>query len=53
VLANGSGSFTAVQSVVDPALAQTIINNPAGYYFNAHSTLNPGGVVRGQLVKVQ
>ena len=31
---------------------QAIINNPAGFYFNAHSTLNPGGVVRGQLVKV-
>jgi filamentous hemagglutinin family protein len=31
---------------------QAIINNPAGYYFNAHSAINTGGVVRGQLVKV-
>jgi hypothetical protein len=53
VLANGSGSFTSTQPVVDPALTQTIINNPAGYYFNVHSTLNGGGVARGQLVKVQ
>jgi CHRD domain len=53
ILTNGSGSFTNTQPVVDPALAQTIINNPAGYYFNAHSTINGGGVVRGQLVKVQ
>jgi hypothetical protein len=52
VLANGSGSFTSVATGVDAALMQAIINNPAGYYFNAHSTLNPGGVVRGQLVKV-
>ena len=52
VLATGSGSFTKSVTGVDPALAQTIINNPAGYYFNAHSTLNGGGVVRGQLVKV-
>jgi CHRD domain len=52
VLASGSGSFTSVASGVDAALMQAIINNPAGYYFNAHSTLNPGGVVRGQLVKV-
>jgi hypothetical protein len=37
----------------DVALFQQIINNPAGFYFNAHSTLNPGGVARGQLVKVQ
>jgi hypothetical protein len=36
---------------VDAALAQTIINNPAGYYFNIHTAANPGGVARGQLVK--
>jgi CHRD domain-containing protein len=54
VLANGSGSFTSSNSgVLAPELAQAIIANPAGYYFNAHSTLNGGGVVRGQLVKVQ
>jgi len=52
-LTNGSGSFTSTATGVDPALAQTIINNPAGFYFNAHSTLNAGGVVRGQLVRVQ
>ena len=52
-LTNGAGSFTAAAVTVDPALAQTIINNPAGYYFNVHTTLNPAGVMRGQLVKVQ
>ena len=52
-LTNGSGSFTSVATGQDAALLQAIINNPAGYYFNAHSTLNPGGVVRGQLVRVQ
>jgi hypothetical protein len=51
VLTSGSGSFTSVMTGVDQALMQAIINNPAGYYFNAHSTLNAGGVVRGQLVK--
>jgi hypothetical protein len=50
--ANGTGSFTSTATGQDAALLQAIINNPAGFYFNAHSTLNPGGVVRGQLVKV-
>jgi len=30
-----------------------VLNNPAGHYFNMHSALNPGGVVRGQLVRVR
>lgn len=32
-------------------LIQRIIDNPNGFYFNVHSNLNPGGAVRGQLVK--
>lgn len=52
--ATGSASFTkAGVAPADPAIVNVIINNPAGFYFNVHSTLNPGGVVRGQLVKVQ
>jgi CHRD domain len=53
VLTNGSGGFTAANLTVDPALANLILNNPAGFYFNVHSTLNPGGVARGQLVRTQ
>ena len=53
-LATGSGSFVkAGITTTDLSLFNAIINNPAGFYFNAHSTLNAGGVVRGQLVKVQ
>ena len=51
VLTGGSGSFTRVVTGVDAAQTQNIINNPAGFYFNVHSTVNPGGVARGQLVK--
>jgi hypothetical protein len=46
-----SGSFTRNDIAVDAATAQTIIDNPAGHYFNVHSTLNPGGIARGQLVR--
>ena len=53
VLTNGSGGFTAANLTVDPALANLILTNPAGFYFNVHSTNNPGGVARGQLVRVQ
>jgi hypothetical protein len=51
VLTSGAGSFSRTVSTT-PAVAQNIINNPAGYYFNVHSTLNPGGFARGQLVRV-
>jgi len=34
---------------VSEANAQSIINNPAGFYFNVHSSANTGGAVRGQL----
>jgi CHRD domain len=52
-LANGSGSFTKTNPSADAAVVQSIINNPSAFYFNAHSVLHPGGVVRGQLARVQ
>ena len=51
VLTNGAGSFTRNGISVSAATAQSILDNPAGFYFNVHTTLNPGGVMRGQLVK--
>jgi hypothetical protein len=54
-LANGSGTFTAdaVPAATDPATAatrvQSILAAPQNFYFNVHTTNNPGGVMRGQL----
>jgi hypothetical protein len=52
-LTNGAASFTKSGIAATPEVVQRILNNPAGFYFNIHSTLNPAGVIRGQLVRVQ
>jgi len=51
-LPSGAGSWE-VKGVTnaDAATLQSIIDNPAGFYFNVHSSTNPSGVARGQLVK--
>jgi hypothetical protein len=53
VSAAGTVTFTKNGINMDPAVAQTILTNPAGHYFNSHSAINGGGVVRGQLVRTQ
>jgi hypothetical protein len=50
-LAAGSGSLSRQGISVTPSVAQEILSNPAVFYFNMHSTLNPNGVLRGQLVR--
>ena len=46
-VANGLASFTKTSITVTPEVAQRILTNPAGFYFNVHTTLNGGGVARG------
>lgn len=51
VLANGSGSFSKSGITFNQiAHVQNILNDFTGFYFNLHSTLNPGGFARGQLM---
>jgi len=55
ILTNGSGTFsvTGVSAQTANNSAATNIANilaaPQNFYFNVHTTLNPGGVMRGQL----
>lgn len=44
----GSASFETTVTP-DASIINAIVANPAGHYFNVHTTLNPGGAVRGQL----
>jgi len=37
----------------DFTVFQRMVANPNGFYFNVHSSINPGGAVRGQLVRTQ
>jgi hypothetical protein len=50
VLANGSGSFSRPGRAVPPDVAQNMLNDPAGFYYNVHTTVNRGGAVRAQIV---
>jgi CHRD domain len=45
--------ITTTATATELGRIQAILDNPAGYYFNLHSPVNPGGVVRGQLTRIQ
>lgn len=47
----GTANLTFTNLATDVTVAQQMIDNPNGYYFNVHTTLNGGGAARGQLVK--
>lgn len=51
VTPTGGVLLTISNVAVTADVASAILANPAGFYFNLHSALNPAGVVRGQLVK--
>ncbi len=48
-LTTGGTSITKDNLAVTPEVAADIIANPGNYYYNVHSQVHPGGVVRAQL----
>jgi hypothetical protein len=52
-LTDGTGILTLNDAPITQDQATQIVANPSGFYFNVHTNLNPGGAVRGQLVRAQ
>jgi hypothetical protein len=50
---NGIGQFTKTNIQMTVPTAQSILADPAGFYFNVHTAANPTGVMRGQLTRTQ
>ncbi len=50
-LSTGAATITKTAIAIDPVVAQNIINDPIGFYFNVHTTVNAGGAIRGQLAR--
>ena len=50
---NGAATITKNGISLTAEQANSIINNPGAFYFNVHTSLSPGGAIRGQLVKIQ
>jgi hypothetical protein len=53
LLSNGGVEYRISGIPVDAVTLAGLTTNPAGYYFNVHSPLNPGGFARGQLTRIQ
>jgi hypothetical protein len=49
VMPAGSGTFSLTGVPVSADKIAQILANPSAFYFNVHTSLNPGGAIRGQL----
>ena len=53
VLQNGSGAILKGGIAISPQLAQDLLNVPGTFYFDVHTSRNPNGAMRGQLLRTQ
>ncbi|MEP7338547.1 MAG: CHRD domain-containing protein [Acidobacteriota bacterium] len=52
-LATGAGILDYTVQVSDGALLGRLLKNPPGFYVNLHTSVFPGGAIRGQLVRFE
>jgi uncharacterized protein (TIGR03437 family) len=52
VFASGSGLINLNVANVDLAALGRLLANPAGFYVNLHTSVNPAGAIRGQIVRL-
>lgn len=50
-LSSGNGTIVKNGVGINIETANQLIANPSAFYFNVHTALNPGGALRGQLVR--
>jgi uncharacterized protein (TIGR03437 family) len=48
----GSGRVSVLAQGIDPNVFRRFIANPAGFYVNLHTSNNPSGAIRGQIVRL-
>lgn len=51
IATNGTATLNIANIAISQADATSLAATPAAYYFDVHTTLNPTGAIRGQLVK--
>jgi CHRD domain-containing protein len=51
LMGDGTATLTFTNTTITQDIATQVVANPAGFYFNVHTPTNPGGAVRGQLVR--
>ncbi len=49
----GAGLIDKTVENVNVAVLGRLLKNPAGFYVNLHTSANPGGAVRGQLIRLE
>jgi uncharacterized protein (TIGR03437 family) len=52
IFASGSGLINQNVANVDLAALGRLLANPAGFYVNLHTSVNPAGAIRGQIVRL-